>query len=273
MRGPCGRAPRRSNRGRTPSRTRRPSAITAAKGSQELHDPAPAEVPGRAVLRSAAVASLDMVRPYRAGVGRPRAGAFALHAEGLQCSPVAAARAPATQGQGHRVPGKGSGGSFIYPATRNGSLDESFTPWAKGAVWAHFKEILPRRNLKADLTAACKYCHKVICGKPKPAKQRWQGLPSQPSRTTVNVGDRAPITGVAIVSSTPAAQTSGIRVEEFESPQTLKKRLGLLKLKAKVAQYQARAMEAQYRNQTAKLRSAEQQNRLSCSVKSYDSTF
>ncbi|KAE8992544.1 hypothetical protein PR003_g21791 [Phytophthora rubi] len=142
----------------------------------------------------------------------------------------------------------------------------------KGLVWAHFKEVLPRKNPSADCTAACNFCGKVVCGKPKrymiphlfkcsqaplPVKQRWQELRNEPNRSTVTAtnnpqpeGERAPTTeletlGLVSVASTPAARASEAPVVEFENSPTQKERLELLKLKAKVAQYQARAMEAQ----------------------------
>ncbi|EGZ10951.1 hypothetical protein PHYSODRAFT_337717 [Phytophthora sojae] len=153
----------------------------------------------------------------------------------------------------------------------------------KGLVWAHFEEVLPRRNPNADSTAACKYCGKVTCGKPKrnmiphllqcsqaplQVKQRWrQGLQNSTVATTITDnplpgGERAAPTemGSLSVTPTPAARASDAPPAEPESSPTQKERLELLKLKAKVAQYQARAMGAQLEAETLAARIKLQQD-------------
>ncbi|GMF32314.1 unnamed protein product [Phytophthora fragariaefolia] len=129
-------------------------------------------------------------------------------------------------------------------ATTHTRISAPYRGLHKGAVWAHFEEVLPRRHPNTNSRAACKYCGKVVCGKPKrymaphllecsqtPLPVRLQCDPNHSRVTTTMLeGGRAPnteletsrLTSETLPPATPALDTESLACQ---SPQTLVKRL------------------------------------------------
>ncbi|KAL3665849.1 hypothetical protein V7S43_009273 [Phytophthora oleae] len=124
---------------------------------------------------------------------------------------------------------------------------------ARHAVWEHFEEVEPRTNPKSHPMTQCNHCNERVRGQPKSymvphvlkcpnapqiVKQQF-GAPQASRSSTEEASGVGSEERLEI-----ASQTSQL---EAIHPQTLLQRLELLKLKTKVAKYQAQAVEAEFK--------------------------